>query len=415
MIKKLLKINLLLISFLIMTISSCSEKTPPPLPPAEINIINENSVPIYAKTPVETTEQAKNFSLELPLRCSVNWKSQNLITNIPNAKTPKLTRTNPGDPLPLIMVKPISFTDLTLDDILKLLLGGINIYLDTPEPPYSKITTNDVEGKLEKVIDLITSYGNVYYHYNKKTQTLTLKRNVEWTLHVPENKELVLSILDALRGLGITNITTNWQENEILFSGNHITEQKVRNLIQTYKEEDTLIAYDVNIYRIYPTKTKGIDWMGILKSFPKDTVKVSINGIIGRTLVTSGKLNTDTLEKFIRNRGKYVVISEGTYILPNSWQGRFDIGQCTKEPRLETDLQILSESQTKSNNRITSDIVLRTSEGEIASYKTPYKIGNNMLIIGIPTHYFLETKETIIKPNAELAIFISPRIINTAK
>ena len=39
------------------------------------------------------------------------------------------------------------------------------------------------------------------------------------------------------------------------------------------------------------------------------------------------------------------------------------------------------------------------------------QVGDNILIIGIPTQYFVDGKETIIPPNAELVVLVSPRII----
>ena len=42
----------------------------------------------------------------------------------------------------------------------------------------------------------------------------------------------------------------------------------------------------------------------------------------------------------------------------------------------------------------------------------PARLGENYLIIGIPTHSFLENYASIIPDNAELAIFVRPRIIN---
>ena len=59
--------------------------------------------------------------------------------------------------------------------------------------------------------------------------------------------------------------------------------------------------------------------------------------------------------------------------------------------------------------------MLRTSNGDIAKYTVPSRLGDNILIIGIPTQYFVETKDTIIPPNAELVVLLSPRIIKIVR
>lgn len=420
MIKKMIKNKILLNFFNLIAlglITSCAkvEETPKPKPiPVKVK---KNSVPVYPKSPAKTTGSAEFFSLETPLRCDVNWETQNLISNIPaDHNLFYLERIDKGDKLPLIQVKnPINFENLTIDDTFKLLLASTGIELYAPEPPYDKITAKELSGKLSDVIDFIANTANVYYNYDAKIKRLTIKRNAKWNLHVPGPDEITLAVLDSLRGSGITNLVVDWQEKTIIFKGGKLTEEKIRSLINELNEEKTLVAFDMDVYRIYPYKKDGINWMELLKAFRKDSVKVSVRGIIGRLLVTDPNINTKTLKTFLKPRSNYVLISRGTFILPNRWQGRFDIGQCSREERLETDIQIMAEpnyTTEKGINKITTDIILRVTNGDIATYPTPFRIGNNILIIGIPTHYFVDTKETTIPANAELAVFISPRLIN---
>ena len=39
-------------------------------------------------------------------------------------------------------------------------------------------------------------------------------------------------------------------------------------------------------------------------------------------------------------------------------------------------------------------------------------MGDNYVIVGIPTHSFVTTPETLISPFAELVVFMSPRIVS---
>ena len=112
-----------------------------------------------------------------------------------------------------------------------------------------------------------------------------------------------------------------------------------------------------------------------------------------------------------------VLISQGTFAIPNGWQSRFDIGQCSKEERLETDL-IVGASATYGDfagrKKIDAKIVLRTSQGELSSFNLPTSVGDNYVIVGIPTHSFVTTPETLVSPYAELVVFMSPRVISVA-
>ena len=101
--------------------------------------------------------------------------------------------------------------------------------------------------------------------------------------------------------------------------------------------------------------------------------------------------------------------------MPNGWQSRFDIGQCSKEERLETDL-IIGATGTYGDfggsDKIDAKIVLRTSNGELSSFNIPTSLGDNYVIVGIPTHSFVTTPETLVSPFAELVVFMSPRVIS---
>ncbi|MDL2296301.1 hypothetical protein LJC18_05880 [Lachnospiraceae bacterium OttesenSCG-928-E19] len=142
---------------------------------------------------------------------------------------------------------------------------------------------------------------------------------------------------------------------------------------------------------------------------------MSIPGVVGRALVTSPEINTKTLQEFLASQGNVVLISQGTFVIPNGWQSRFDIGQCGKEERLETDLTIGATGKYGDfggKNKVDAKIVLSTSNGELSSFKIPSDLGDNYVIIGIPTHSFVTSPETLISPFAELVVFMSPRVIS---
>ena len=62
--------------------------------------------------------------------------------------------------------------------------------------------------------------------------------------------------------------------------------------------------------------------------------------------------------------------------------------------------------------KIDAKIVLSTSNGELTSFKIPSNVGDNYVIVGIPTHAFVTTPETLVSPFAELVVFMSPRLIS---
>ena len=144
---------------------------------------------------------------------------------------------------------------------------------------------------------------------------------------------------------------------------------------------------------------------------------MSIPGVVGRALVVGPEINTKTLQEFLGQQANVVLISQGTFAIPNGWQSRFDIGQCGREERLETDL-VIGATGTYGDfggrDKIDAKIVLRTGQGELSSFNIPSTVGDNYVIIGIPTHSFVTTPETLVSPFAELVVFMSPRVISIA-
>ena len=378
-------------------------------------------VPIYPRITPRTFENTEKFNLETPLRCEVDWSDQNLISTQPYGRSDfYLERIDKGDELPDLNVKNFSFKKTPINEALSLLLKNTGISVKKSYEFFPELTQDVVGGNLYHVIEFLTNVANVYYHYDNRTKMITLSKIAKWNLHVPLSKEVILGVEDALRGVNIDDITIDWQDKVIIFSGDFVTEKRVRKIMNKFAVEDFLIAYDIDIYRSYPKNAENtIKWMNVIPAFNKDTVKYSKKGVIGRALVVSSNFNTDALKDFLYKNTNTLLISSGTFIVPNRWQGRFDIGRCSRENHYETDLDIITKTNFKTDDkyvgRLDSMFALKTAYGDVASYNLPSRLGENIVIIGIPTQVLIDDKTTTIPPNTELIVFISPRIIQIVR
>jgi len=294
------------------------------------------------------------------------------------------------------------------------LLKNTGIRLYYTETFQQTLSFEGISGDLGKVMELVSSMGNVYYSYDNRAKKLTLRRWSRWSLKAPAARDLVLAVEDALRGADLDDITVDWSVGEITFSGDTITEQTVRDTIARLTVEDIFVAFDMSVYRVEP-KSGNIAWMDMLSAFNQDSVRLSQQGMIGRALVVGENVNHTSLGNFLAPRGKTTLISSGTFITPERWQGRFDIGRCSKDPYIETMLSVLSETRfdprKEGIGRLSSTVVLRSGRRDMASYSMNLSLGDNILIIGIPTQYFANSPRTDVSPNTELVVLISPRII----
>lgn len=377
-------------------------------------VIDENSVPIFPKKAALTTDTAQHFALDLPKRCLVNWDNQSVVSVIPEEKI-EIIRLNTGTALPDLKVSDYSFKKMPVKEVLEKLLVDTDISIVEDQVALEKISGSISTSSLADAVELITKIGHVYYTYDGEFGEIHLKANGKWLIKMPKNETMIMAMLDAMRGAGIHNLLINWQDKTVVFEGDYQTEREVSKIIADVASKKYVLAWDVDVYRVYPKTDNPIIWMNMLPAFGENNIRMSIPGVVGRALVVSPEINTKTLQEFISSQASMVLISQGTFAVPNGWQTRFDIGQCGKEDRLETDL-IIGATGTYGDfgdsKKIDAKIVLSTSNGELSSFTIPSSVGDNYVIIGIPTHSFVTTPETLISPFAELVVFMSPRLIS---
>ena len=379
-------------------------------------VIDANSVPIFPKKAALTTDTARRFSIELPKRCDVNWDNQSVVSVVPSEKI-EMIRLGAGDELPELQVTDYEFKDQTVKRALDKLLDGTDVAVVEDEGLYEKITGTISSGSLADAVELMTKMGRVYYSYDDDTGELHLTHRAKWLIKMPQDETIIMALLDAMHGADMRNLLVDWADKTVVFEGNYQTEREVARMIADVSAKKYMLAWDIDVYRVYPRTDNPIVWMNLLPAFGEKNVRMSIPGVVGRALVVGPEINTKTLQEFLGQQANVVLVSQGTFAIPNGWQSRFDIGQCGREERLETDLIIGATGRYGDyggRNKVDAKIVLRTSQGELSSFEIPSTVGDNYVIIGIPTHSFVTTPETLVSPYAELVVFMSPRVIAIA-
>ena len=376
-------------------------------------VIDENSVPIFPKKAALTTDTARRFSIELPKRCTVDWNNQSVVSVVPAEKI-EIVRLNTGDPLPTLTVSDYEFKQLTVKQALDKLLVGTDVDVVEDGDLIEKITGTITAGDLSDAVELMSRMGRVYYSYDATAGEIHLNPRAKWMIKMPKDESIIMALLDAMHGADLRNLLVDWQDKTVVFEGNYQTEREVARIIADVSSKKYMIAWDMDVYRVYPRTDNPIIWMNMLPAFGANNIKMSIPGVVGRALVVGPEINTKTLQEFMSTQANVVLISQGRFVIPNGWQSRFDIGECGKEERLETDLVVGATGKYGDFGgfkKIDAKIVLRTSQGELSSFNIPSSIGDNYVIVGIPTHSFVTTPETLVSPFAELVVFMSPRVI----
>lgn len=362
---------------------------------------------------VKTTKGAAELDLETPLRCKVNWKRQEMISAVPyNAAAFSLARNGLNDMLPRYEVNGFSFKSMQAEKALLKLDKEAGIKLIAKDPPYARISGENLRGEFSEVVNMITDAAEIFYSYDAERKLMRLSRRANFTLYVPHSRQVMLALLDVIRGSGITDIVTDWGDYSITFTSDYETKKKIVDLVEYFKSNPVLVAYDVSVFRVYPAdKENGINWQSALEAFDFSTLNTSQAGVIGRVLSTSNDLNITTLREFLGPQQTAIVpVAQGRFSVPNLWFSRFDIGKCGIREAMEADLSILAKASFEKNNWIFSHITLDSTQGELAQYNVRSKLGENLMIIGLPNEIF-GTKT----PASETVIFMVPRIVRGVK
>lgn len=360
---------------------------------------------------IRTPEGANALDLETPLRCNVNWKTQQMVLTLPYINSAfKLERNGRNDPLPRFEVTGYTFDMMPAEQALVKLTKEAGIRISSADGPYTSISAEDLKGEFSEVIKMIADSADIYYTYNAKDKILTLSRRVSMTLYTPPSRPIILGLLDVIRGAGITNIVTNWADYSITFDADVETRNKMQELIKSFENSPTLIAYDVSIFRLYPYAAQDIEWKNLLEAFDFGSITTAQTGVIGRVLTTTNDISIEKLQQFLGNQATIESVSEGKFVVPNLWLSRFDIGKCSKPEANAYGMSILAKSSVEKKNEIFSDITLEETNGQVTQFKIRNKLGENFMIIGLPNELF-----GIKSPKSETIIFMVPRLIRTLK
>ncbi|MCM1323648.1 MAG: hypothetical protein NC218_05760 [Acetobacter sp.] len=381
------------------------------------SVVNEEKADNFLVLPqqnpymLRTTFRANDLDLETPLRCNVNWKTQEMVQILPhNNVSFRIERNDINDALPEFEVRHFTFDNIPAEQALLKLTEEANITLVAKDAPYPTLYGKDLNGSFKEVLDMVSRSADLFYRYDAKTNSIILSRRASFTLYTPSSRTLMMGFLDVLRGVGITDMVTNWRDHTITFETNLETMDKINGLVNDFENNPTMIMYDISVFRVIANEPCGIVWKDLLKDFEFGSIATAQTGVIGRILTVTNDISINQLQKFVSKYGTIQEISEGRFVVPTRWFSRFDVGRCGKLDNMEYPLSVLAKAEVEKNDRIFSEITLDTTQGEITKFKVRNKLGENFLIIGLPSEIFGPAAE-----GTETIVYIVPRLVRLLK
>ena len=332
----------------------------------------------------ETTLAATTLNVETPFRCSVQNLAQQQIstTLVLNKDDFKLFPTQASDPLPSYEVNGWTFTNRPVDIAIQELVEEAKIVVYSEEVAYPDLNATDVFGELESVISELCDAADIFYRYDAKRQELYLSRRNSFELRLPDNRTVMLAILDALRGANIVGATPDWNTNSILLNITKAEKEVIEQLMADILKDAYILIADTNVYRLTPYTQAT--WQDVVNRFGASRVHASRNGLMGKMLTMGHQAEAQSFMNTLAQDFSIEPISQGIAIVPNGWKMRFEVGRCVVNPAEKSSLSILLTTQIQTPKIVDTTVTLDTYAGEVATFDARTAIDDELAIIGIP-------------------------------
>ena len=333
---------------------------------------------------IHPQSSARFVNIETPFRCSVKrFGDLDIATTIALKKGDfKLTYFDKMDDLPRYEVNGLSFTKKPIDEALQKLVDEAEITVYSEDGFYPSMDADNVFGELTEVVDELTASGEIFYRYDAKKKELYLSRKGRFELQLPENRMVMLAVLDALRGAGIADARPNWKDNTILMTLSQAEKETVEELMKYIEDDGYLLLTDTQVFTARP-KTPVANWQKVLRRFGIGRVYTANNGLRGKILGMGNQIPTERFLAAANTEFIVTPISQGVAIVPNGWKMRLNVGQCSIYDRLST-LSVLLNAKIFSPEKVEANVTLDTRQGELSSFNTVSAIDNELVIVGVP-------------------------------
>jgi len=286
-----------------------------------------------------------------------------------------------GDKLPRYSVNGYTFRRKSVEVALCGLLESAGIKVVAPPGEYIELDGRKITGELSSVVQQLADYGEIFYRYKDNIKTLIISRRAEYGVHVPRNKAVLMAVLDALRGEQITELTVDWEHYQIRMNVTAEELRKARKLVQQILDDSYLLSADIIGYQVFALDKSG--WQGVVTSLD-GRLASSSTALIGRAFVLSSR---SMLSEFLAAVKKFYQIEPvvaGESVIPNGWQMRFKLGECSNYTLPYSNLSLLMQTKIKDHRDVNTKVTLASSDSVMSSFDIRTTLNQEAALVGIP-------------------------------
>ena len=338
-----------------------------------------------AESLMKNPKSLKYLDLELPFRCSpvTEDEGEGLSTTVALRDVDFSVRlTAQTNLLPRYQVNGFFFSYKTVDVAVAELLEEAGIKVVAKEGKYTTLSAQDLKGELSSVLEELLDQGNLFYTYQADSKTLFLEHKVRAVVQLPQNKLVMMAVLDALNGKHLEPVITDWKNFQFVLNLTRSELNEVQNLLASMLKERYILAVQVKLYDIN-SKDSKVHWQNILNRFGITKVSILQNGLIGQALTLTPPASEDEFFEAMKGDFSPQFIAAGKVVVPSGWRTRFNFNQCA--PRMSyPELSMFLRTSIKKKNEAQTVLTIDSSSGEVASFDIINNLDQKVMVIGVP-------------------------------
>lgn len=348
------------------------------------NVIQaQQPLPFEMQNALSADQKGPELNIETPYRCQTNgFHSQEISTTLPvNLNDFKLIKITKTEALPRYEVNGYTFSNRPIDEAIQTLVDEADILVYTEDNSYPSLSAQNLYGDLESVVSALLENVDMYYSYNDATKKLNITKRADFDISLPNNRLVILGVLDALRGAGIENVVPDWNAGILRLTLTKQEEKTVRKLIESIHSNGEMLIADTSVYRLNGFQ----NWNYIMSRYGLDKIHSANNGLQGKLLVLGHQKSYNSLLNTLKQTGGATLLSDGLAVVPNGWRMFFDVAKCNVNGAYMAPQLMLSLNPTmNANANISTSVSVNNQMGEISSFNVNATLDDELAIIGLP-------------------------------
>jgi len=288
-----------------------------------------------------------------------------------------------SDALPRYEVNLYNFKNKTADVVISDLVKKLQIKVQAEVGSYPEMSGTNLHGELSSVMQQLTEKIGVFYTYHANTKTLFLSRRTNMLINIPKDKVVLLAVLDALRGAEIKRVDVDWEHYQIRINVSADELEKAKMLLAQILRDSYLLLAEIKMYYV-DTEQHPHYFPQALNALGMQKMASLKAGVVGQLTTFNENVPVDSFVDKIREIAGIQLLARGIAVVPNGWNMRFNLGECSVSPLPYQNFALLMRTRILHQDEMHTQLTLVTEDGELATFPMTTALNQEIALGSIP-------------------------------